>query len=188
MISHQECGTHPHFQTGCQWDNMYNCKVCKQGFSRKDAVLRHGRHKHGEISKAYLQSSEVYPSTPPPPLQGGIPPPPPPPPLQGGISPPSPPLQGGMPSFEEQRKTYTKDGSSEKPTVLQHPFTMMVSGPTCKYALIYFHNKVYLINILIDFFMLKCTTFLVLVYFQHVGRLRLWKIFCTIYQGECFQL
>ena len=168
MISHQECGTHPHFQIDCQWDNMYNCKVCKQGFSRKDAVLRHGRHKHGEISKAYLQSSEVYPSPPPPPpLQGGIPPPPPPPPpppLQGGIPPPPPPPQqggipqtppppqGGMPSFEEQRKTNTKDGSSEKPTVLQHPFTMMVSGPTCKYALIYFHNTVYLINILIDFF------------------------------------
>ena len=41
-----------------------------------------------------------------------------------------PPPQGDLTSSTQQRKTYIQDGSSEKPTVLQHPFTMMVSGPT----------------------------------------------------------
>ena len=97
-------------------------------------MLRHRRHKHGEINQANPQGSEAYPPPPPqggitPPLpQGGITPPP-----QGGIATPLPP-QGSMPTFTDHSKTCTKDDSSEKSTVLQHPFTMMVSGPMCKYA------------------------------------------------------
>ena len=42
-----------------------------------------------------------------------------------------PPLTGALPPSKQQKKTYNQDVSPEKPTVLHHPFTMMVSGPTC---------------------------------------------------------
>ena len=99
------------------------CPECLEIFSRRDVMLRHRRHKHGKINQAYPQGSEAY--LPPPP-QGGITTPPLP---QGGITTLLPP--GGIPTFTDHSKTCTKDGSSEKSTVLQHPFTMMVSGPMC---------------------------------------------------------
>ena len=43
--------------------------------------------------------------------------------------------------FKDHRLACTKDDSFEKPTVLQHPFTMIVSGPTCSYNKSSFHNS-----------------------------------------------
>lgn len=74
-------------------------------------MLRHKRQRHAEID-------EVHPPPPPPPPQEEIlsPPPPqeemPPPPLQGQL------LQPPMTKCNKQDM------------VFQHPFTMMISGPT----------------------------------------------------------
>ena len=107
------------------------CPDCFENFSRRDVMLRHRRNKHNgdKISEAYPQSSEAYPPSqgvllqqqqgvippPPPPL-----PPPPPPPPQAD----EPPPQGGiLPPQQEEIIA----------TVLQHPFTMIISGPTGRF-------------------------------------------------------
>ena len=121
------------------------CPDCARAFSRRDVMIRHRRNKHsdGKISEAYPQSCEAYPqSSEAYPPQGGVPPPPPPP--QGGIPPPSPPAQGGIPSpppppppppprggmLPQSSKLHLEQQEENIAIVLQHPFTMMISGPT----------------------------------------------------------
>ena len=87
------------------------CSECDMEFSRKDAMLRHKRNKHGvkqsKRSHAYPPSSQAYPPpSPPSPTPPLSPSPPPPPPQQSSLPPPS------------------------KSFILQHPFTMMLAGPT----------------------------------------------------------
>ena len=53
------------------------CPECEMEFSRRDAMLRHKRNKHG-TTHPYPQSSDAYPPPPPPPPM--TPPPTPPPP------------------------------------------------------------------------------------------------------------
>lgn len=110
-----------------------SCPDCLVTFSRRDVMLRHRRHKHEatkKISHAYPQSSGAFPP----------PPPPPPPPPQGGLqsltlladlkTPPHPPpsLPEDVPPPEQQSDM--EKSSSKSTMVLQHPFTMVVSGPT----------------------------------------------------------
>jgi hypothetical protein len=44
------------------------CPECDMEFSRKDAMLRHKRNRHG-TTQPYPQSSQAYPPPPPPPQQ-----------------------------------------------------------------------------------------------------------------------
>ena len=67
------------------------CPECNMEFSRKDAVIRHMKSKHGS-SQAYPPSSHAYPPPPPPSSSSPLPPP--------------------------------------EHVVLQHPFTMLLCGPT----------------------------------------------------------
>ena len=85
---------------------MYStqCPDCYKGFSRRDAMLRHFKQKR--IVNTTVSEGALTP----PEFRAHMPPPPPP---QGVISPahsPPPPQDANM--------------------VFQHPFTMMVSGPT----------------------------------------------------------
>ena len=117
------------------------CSDCDQTFCSKYNLLRHRRNKHskveiksrsGELTDhlgapgapqgAHLGAPGAHLGAPGAHLGApqGAP--------QGDIL--LPPPQGDLTSSTQQRKTYIQDGSSEKPTVLQHPFTMMVSGPT----------------------------------------------------------
>lgn len=137
------------------------CPDCDQTFCSRYNLLRHRRNKHStegmqshlgvaEGPKAYMRVSQEAPGAhfgalgvhlgapelhlgalgahvgaqgahlgaPSPHL--GAP--------QGGSL---PPLTRALSPSKQQRKTYNQDASPEKPTVLHHPFTMMVSGPTC---------------------------------------------------------
>lgn len=113
------------------------CPDCFENFSRRDVMLRHRRNKHigDKISGVCPQSSEAFPPSkgvllqPPqqqhgviqPPLPSPPPPPPlPPPPLQAD----EPPPQGGILPPQQEKNIAT---------VLQHPFTMIISGPTGRF-------------------------------------------------------
>ena len=118
---------------------MYSaaCPDCFENFSRRDVMLRHRHNKQlgDKKSEAYPQRSEAYP----PPPQGVIQLPPPPPP-QGVIQlPPPPPPQGvplhSLPPPQEdkpppQGSILPLEQQENEATVLQHPLTMMISGPT----------------------------------------------------------
>ena len=110
------------------------CPDCSGAFSRRDVMIRHRRNKHlsDKVSHAYPQSNEAYPQSSEayPPSQGvllqqqqgviqpqGVIPPPPPPPQAD-----KPPPQTGILPLEHKEENTA--------TVLQHPFTMIISGPT----------------------------------------------------------
>ena len=82
------------------------CPDCYKEYSRKDAMLRHFKQKHNSSNRILPEGVPPTQGTSPPPPQG-VPPPPPP----QGVPPPPPPPQ-------------------EENMVFQHPFTMLVSGPT----------------------------------------------------------
>ena len=130
-----------------------SCPDCFQNFSRRDVMLRHRRNTHSDskISQAYPQTRGAYPPPPPPPPpQGGIQPLPPPLqlPQQGGIPRPLPwlqPPQGSiqlpphpLPHEEMPTPPLCLSQPPQPPVkacnrsvmVFQHPFTMMISGPT----------------------------------------------------------
>ena len=74
------------------------CPECHLTFSKKDAMVRHKRNKHG-TAQPYPQRTDAYPPPPPPPPS---PPPSPPPPLspprcRHEIMPPPPPQKGSIP-------------------------------------------------------------------------------------------
>ncbi|WAR24132.1 YMD3-like protein [Mya arenaria] len=112
------------------------CPNCGQRFSRKDAMLRHQKHKHkADNYERKMTFNEAFPppppphkaTPPPPPPQGATPPPPPPPPQ--GLSPPPPPPpppQGLSPPPLPQKESTPP----EEIMTFKHPFTMMISGPT----------------------------------------------------------
>ena len=78
------------------------CPECDMEFSRKDALIRHNRNKHG-ISQASPPSIQAYPLS-----THAYPPPP---------TPPPPPQPQPPPPLPEH-------------VVLQHPFSMLLCGPT----------------------------------------------------------
>ena len=83
-------------------------------------MLRHLRQRH-------VEGNEPYPPPPPPPPQDERvppPPPPPPPPQDEGQPPPPPRVTSPSPATALERES-----TNSKP-VFQHPFTMMISGPT----------------------------------------------------------
>ncbi|WAR05103.1 LOW QUALITY PROTEIN: hypothetical protein MAR_020472 [Mya arenaria] len=121
---------------------MYStrCQDCHHDFSRKDVMLRHRRNIHGEIIKSYPKGSKAHLPPPPPPTSPLPPPPPPPPP-----SPPPPPPRSPMPQGAPHRahsgspdvylgapKALQQPGDNTivPNMAFQHPFTMMISGPT----------------------------------------------------------
>ena len=101
-----------------------NCPECNQCFSRRDAMLRHKHYKHDgqNNNDAHSQISDTYLPSPPGLTRVTLPPPPPPPPQKGHM--PSVQYSGIFTQGDAATTTETK------PVVLQHPFTMMISGPT----------------------------------------------------------
>jgi len=89
------------------------CSECHQHFSRKDAMSRHFRNKHS------LKSAETGPML----QRVGVPPPLP----QQGVSSPPPPL--GSPPPPPPQNSWTPP-QQDSEIQFQHPFTMIVSGPT----------------------------------------------------------
>ena len=87
-------------------DTMFasQCTDCTQTFSRRDNMLRHHGLKHGQGDTI----NGAYP-----------PPPPPPPPSHEEVRRPPPPTEA-----------HRENSNEEKNTMLQHPFTMMICGPT----------------------------------------------------------
>jgi hypothetical protein len=102
------------------------CPECEMEFSRRDAMLRHKRNKHG-TTRPYPQSSDAYP-----------PPPPPPPPLTEGYTLPPPRY-----SQSNEKKPYYILKTNNPYTFYVpdkyypdhfmpwvHPFTSVIIGPT----------------------------------------------------------
>ena len=115
------------------------CSDCDQTFCSKYNLLRHRRNKHSKVEiKSHSGELTDHLGAPGAPQEAhlgalGVP--------QGAhlgapgahlgapgahLGAPKgdillPPPQGDLTSSTQQRKTYIQDGSSEKPTVLQHP-------------------------------------------------------------------
>ncbi|WAR17793.1 hypothetical protein MAR_032387 [Mya arenaria] len=127
------------------------CPKCDQQFSRRDAMLRHQKHKHKAVNhEMEMVFNEAYPPPPqPPPLNVPPPPPPPPPPPRRESQPPPPPPPQREsqpppppPPPPPQRESQppppppppqgarTSDEINSQNMTFQHPFTMMISGPT----------------------------------------------------------
>ena len=108
------------------------CQDCFQNFSRRDKRLIHRRNKHigDKTSEAYPRSSEAYP-----PPQGVLLPPLPPPQQQGVIQPPPPPPQEYKPP--RHKGVLPPQQEENIDTVLQHPFTMIISRPTGRFQYSY---------------------------------------------------
>ncbi|KAK3106066.1 hypothetical protein FSP39_011921 [Pinctada imbricata] len=112
-----------------------SCPVCSRNFSRSDAMRRHLRTSHqspySRINEPYPQISEPYPqitdaypqiSESYPHITDAYPaPPPPPPPPPKEVLPPPPPKEALPPPPPPPPKESFK---------FQHPFTMIVAGPT----------------------------------------------------------
>ncbi|WAQ96109.1 hypothetical protein MAR_028799 [Mya arenaria] len=116
------------------------CPKCDQQFSRRDAMLRHQKHKHKAVNhEMETVINESYPPPPPPPPPQGVPPPPPPPPRESQPPPPPPP----PPQREAQpppQGSRTSDEINSQHMTFQHPFTMMISGPTDELRSITYHS------------------------------------------------
>ncbi|WAR05156.1 YMD3-like protein [Mya arenaria] len=124
-----------HLSVRRQRVNMFKCQECLMGFTRSDNMKRHWTHMHGGISQAYPPQGAPPPPPPPPgghrETQGAPPSPPPPPPPPGGHretqgAPPPPQLPPPSQSIDARRPPT----GEKKNVVFQHPFTMMISGPT----------------------------------------------------------
>ncbi|XP_045173741.1 actin nucleation-promoting factor WASL-like isoform X2 [Mercenaria mercenaria] len=122
---------------------MNECPECHQDFSTRDVMLRHQRGKHKSMapppsplirSEAYpppqLMRSEAYPPPPTPPLMRSEAFPPPPPLMRSEAYPPPPP----PPLMRSEAYPPQPPPPPQDPpmTLLQHPFTMMIFGPTDK--------------------------------------------------------
>ena len=116
------------------------CPDCSEILSRRDVMLRHRRNKHTDtkIVQAYPQSIEAYPPPPPPPQEVVKANPqsneeyPPPPPPQEVLRPPlpSPPQNNEIPPPQCKIPSQEQADLAKPTMVLQHPFTMIVAGPT----------------------------------------------------------
>ena len=101
-----------HSVSDFQKDNKYKCQDCYRVFTRRDNMTRHWKQMHETSNAAY----------PPPP---GAPPPP-----QG--APPPPRRDSGLPGASTPPSILSMTDSRDAPTILFHPFTMVISGPTGK--------------------------------------------------------